>query len=692
MQGMFCPSCKSLLAPGSERCMRCGRSADGLMTSNQSSLTDMKAKRPVREPKTVDHEVAGAPYMPYEPRGCQMDIITDIRSYLDERRHVIIESGTGTGKTIVSLAATLEHANRTGKKIVYLVRTITQTDAVMKELRSISKIKEVTGIALTGRGKSCPLFRGSNGFESIPSNVLSMMCEDRRSRSIKGMAGGCRYYDRVELEMPNIEGFWRREIPSSDALDRYCEKLGVCPYEAKKRLMKKADVIAAPYVQILNPSIRDSLMANMDRSGDPDGIVIIVDEAHNFLDAARDTESFIIDKVLVDNALDEAGTFKNASVWPEIGLKDFITFFKVCIRAAATDKLGLSEKSIVLDADYIENRIMSKYSVTRRDLESIMETMFDLGEARTEKLIDSGDNRVSAVQDLAEKMGLWFSSGSDRFVRTINVGDDGEFLRATCIDPEEISGFLNAVPGTVHMSGTLQPLDQYARVLGLGGNPRFRTYPSPFPKEHKLVLYDREVTTRQKDMKADPTMQSRIERKIVLLCDAVEKNTLVFFTSYQMMRTMRPYLERNISKPKYWEESGNQRRTAENLTRFREGRNGVFFSVIGGSIAEGIDFPGDELCFAIIVGIPFPPPSKEMDAMQKQFDEKYGQGKGWLYTSQVPAMRKMNQAIGRLIRTETDRGAAVILDNRMSRYTKDVGAQPSDDPVGDVVRFFSNHS
>ena len=171
----------------------------------------------------------------------------------------------------------------------------------------------------------------------------------------------------------------------------------------------------------------------------------------------------------------------------------------------------------------------------------------------------------------------------------------------------------------------------------------------------------------------------------------MDKNTLVFFTSYNMMRKMRPYLERNISKPKYWEESGNPRRTSENLARFREGRNGVFFSVMGGSIAEGIDFPGDELCFAVIVGIPFPPPSKETDAMKALFDERYN-GKGWLYTSQVPAMRKLNQAIGRLIRTETDRGAAVILDNRMNRYVKDTSAEASDDPVGDVMRFFYNGS
>ena len=688
MQGLFCPGCKSLLAPGSNRCLRCGRPADGLVTSSQSSITDLPS-RAAPEPRVVQSENRDAPYMPYEPRGCQLDIIADIRSFLDDGRHVVIESGTGTGKTIVSLAASLQHCKATGKKIVYVVRTITQTDAVMKELRAISKIKPVSGIALTGRNKSCPLFRGTDGFEQIPSNVLSMMCEDKRNKSIKGQAGGCRFYDRLKTEIDNIERYCRENIPSSEDLDRFCEKLGVCPYEAKKMLLRKVDVIAAPYIQILNPDIRESLMTNMDLAGDPKGMMVIVDEAHNFLDAARSSETFIIDREMVDAAIDECPTYRDPTVWEDVRLDTFLNFFKVCIRAAATEKLGLNENDFVLQDDFIEDRMMQKFGMTRSDLESAVERALDLGEARTEKLIDSGENRTSYVEDLALKMRSWFSSGSDRFVRSIKTDKDGEYLSATCIDPAEISRFLNTVPCTLHMSGTLKPLDQYARVLGLGNNPKFRSYPSPFPPENKLVVYARDVTTRQADMKADPGMQNRLERMIVDLCDACDKNTLVMFTSYNFMRMMRPYLERHIARPKYWEESGNQRRTADSLARFKSGRNGVFFSVLGGSVAEGIDFPGDELCMTIIVGIPFPPPSKELKAMSDRYDQRYGQGKGWLYTSQVPAIRKINQATGRLIRMEDDRGVAVILDHRASRFAKDIGAVPSDDPATDVVRFFS---
>ena len=158
MQGLFCNKCKSLMPPGTQRCRVCGSTMDGCSVSTQSCLTDLSPRRKA-EPKVVSQPNKDAPYLPYPPRGCQLDIISDIRIALDEGRHIIIESGTGTGKTITSLAASLEHAQSQGKKIIYLTRTISQSDQVMRELRAISSIKSVSGIALTGRNKSCPLFR-----------------------------------------------------------------------------------------------------------------------------------------------------------------------------------------------------------------------------------------------------------------------------------------------------------------------------------------------------------------------------------------------------------------------------------------------------------------------------------------------------------------------------------------------------
>ncbi len=686
MQGQFCPGCKSLMPPGSTRCRQCGRPAESLVTSTQSCLGSEAPRRVARAEIVQD---SGAPYMPYKPREGQLEMISEIGRFLDEGRHVVVESGTGTGKTIVSLASALGHSKPLGKRIVYLVRTITQTDAAMRELRAISKVKPVSGVPITGRGKSCPLFRSTGDLESVPANVLSMMCDDRKQKSISGRAGGCRYYDRVAGEIDRIEAYCRQELPSSDELDRFCEKLGACPYEAKKMLMKRVDVVVAPYIQVTDPSIRQSFMANMDRADDPSGITIIIDGAHNFPDAARDVEGFTIDNSLVDAAIDECSTYRDPTVWMDVRLEPFIRAFKQAMRAAAVDRLGLNEKEKVLEDDVVEQSLMRRFGMSRTDLESAVSAMEDLGRARTEKLIDSGDARVSDVETLAVRLGLWCSSSSERFVRTVNAGEGGEFLRASCIDPWEITSFLNSVPSAIHMSGTLAPLDQYARVLGLRDNARLRRYPSPFPRENRLVVYDRTVTTKYTTMRSDPSMQNRIERRICDLCDAVDRNIMVFFTSYGMMRTMRPYLESHIDRPRYWEESGNQRRTSDMLTRFKAGRGGVFFAVMGGSMAEGIDYPGDELCMAVIVGIPFPPPSPELNALTSLFESRYGKDRGWDYANAVPAARKINQAIGRLIRTETDRGMAVILDSRTARFARTIEASPSDDPVADAVRFFS---
>ena len=687
MQNLFCPRCKSLLPPGSSRCRSCGAPADDASVSRQTCLFDgMERKDERPAPKTT--RVDGAPFMPYEPRGCQMMIIEDIRNALADGRHVVMESGTGTGKTIVALASSLEHAKSCGKKVVYLTRTISQSDQVMRELRAIGTIKDVSGIAVTGRNKSCPLYRGTPGFENLSPNVLSMMCDERKQRSQKGQSGGCRYYDRVKAELDSIEAYCKREYPTSETLDKYCESLRACPYEAKKALMRKMDVVAVPYVHLLSKDIRNNLLANLNTAGDATGIVPVIDEAHNFIDAARDEESFVIDARMVDSAIDECSTIGRNSVLPGVSAADFLKYFKNCMRAVATEKMGLNVREYVFDGDYIEERMMSKFDIGRGDLSLAIDEVIDIGEERSQRLIEAGETRVSAIETLGLAMRNWCTASSKRFVRTMKIDQDGEYLSASCIDPSEISFFLRGIPGAIHMSGTLQPLNQYARVLGLPDTTRCRTYPSPFPPENRKVIYVEDVTTRQSDMKSDPGMQNRIERYIVRLCESVDKNTLVFFTSYNNMRAMRPYIETHLDKEMYWEEARNLRKTMGSLELFRTGRNGVFFSVMGGSVAEGIDFPGDELCFAIIVGIPYPPPSPEMQAMSAMYDERYGAGKGWVYCSEVPALRKIKQAVGRLIRTETDRGMAVILDSRTSRYAKQLDAVPSKDPTGDVTRFF----
>ena len=687
----FCTRCKSLMPPNAIICRNCGNIETGDGGSRQSSLTNVPDNT-VSETKiqtsAVRKEIKSnpdAPYLPYEPRGQQLETIKDIVKTLNAAGHIVIESGTGTGKTICSLASGLQHAKAEGKKILYLTRTISQSDQVMNELRSISQIQPVTGITLTGRKRSCPLLRTMKGYDEISPKALSTICEERKSKTLRGLHG-CKYYERTKQEIISIESYCKRQIPTSEELDNYCESIGVCPYEAKKSIMSQMDVVVAPYVHMLSEDIRSNLLVSMKCSYET--VLLIVDEAHNLIDAARDQESFVIRKRTIDQALEECDQMKNPWVFQEMPMKDFLTQVKNAVRSIAVERLSIVKREAKLEPHLLENYLLSKFEITLFDLSEIIEKMIELGESQTERMLDKGIHKISEVYALGTALKDWVLSPDDQYIKTIKADDEGEFLSAACIDPKDITGFMRGLKGAVHMSGTLQPLDQYIRTIGLPQSTVSRIYESPFPPENKAVIYVNELTTKYDEMKRDPGMMHRIEKMTVRLCNAVEKNTLVFFPSYGMMTKMRPYLEENIKRTLYWEESRQQKRTMASLDQFRRGRNGVFFTVMGGSIAEGIDFPGDELCFAVMIGIPYPPPTLESKAMADMFDQKYGFGVGWKYTSEVPALRKIKQAIGRLIRTPTDRGMAVILDSRISKYQKQLGAKQSMDPVKDAMDFF----
>jgi DNA excision repair protein ERCC-2 len=123
----------------------------------------------------------------------------------------------------------------------------------------------------------------------------------------------------------------------------------------------------------------------------------------------------------------------------------------------------------------------------------------------------------------------------------------------------------------------------------------------------------------------------------------------------------------------------------ETVERFRCSRGDVLFSVMGGRVSEGLDFPDEDMEVAVLVGIPYPRPSARQRALMAYYDLKFN--KGWEYTVKAPTVRKMRQAIGRLIRSETDRGAAVILDRRATAFPQ-LDAKFSPEPISEVARFF----
>lgn len=677
--GRFC-SCGCLLIPETDRCPQCGRVERG------EKRTAGRMVAPVRKAVPEEKiEEGRPPLFPYRPRASQIEIVKAVQDAMDQGKHLVMESGTGTGKTVCSLVGALQHAKARRKKVLYLTRTISQSDQIMKELRSISRRQKVSGLPLLGRRKSCLLMRTLAEFEDIPPAALAKLCEERKSRTLAKEKGGCPHFaDFLAIGEVSFLQYSAQELPTAEEFDRYCEKQGACPYEARKALLPLVDVVVVPYVQLLSKEIRSQLFDRMKLT--MDDFVLVVDEAHNLIDAARDQESFDITIHDVEAAETEATDMGNPRLITGVDHGLLCSTLRGIIEEAVREQVPRGSFEAKLGRRFLEGRLRGELELDDEELRSMCANMVNLGEQHVEEMMEAGKEPTSPTLKLGSLLEEWFSVGDSRFVKMIS-SDDGGRLKACCLDPQETTVFLREVKGAVHMSGTLQPLKQYADVLDLPADRDMRVFPSPFPPENRLVLYAEDVCAGQREMREDPSMKSRIEDHIIRLCQATDRNTMVFFRSYEMARQMRPRIEEQVDRQLYWEESGSSRRTASSIQAFKKGRDAVFFTVMGGKVAEGLDFPGQELDVAIVVGLPYPPPSLLLDELKQRYDRKYGPGRGWEYASAVPAVRKVQQAVGRLIRTETDRGVAVILDSRISRYKEQLGARPSTDLVKDLVGF-----
>ena len=138
---------------------------------------------------------------PYKPRQNQKPIISTINTALTNRSHLILESGTGSGKTICALSATLAYALDHDKKIIYITRTNSQQQQVITELRSIRSYQNDTasreklfGVGIQGRSNMCILAHDNTELSQGTSEELSRFCSNEKKKARSSKKNGCEYY------------------------------------------------------------------------------------------------------------------------------------------------------------------------------------------------------------------------------------------------------------------------------------------------------------------------------------------------------------------------------------------------------------------------------------------------------------------------------------------------------------------
>ena len=627
-------------------------------------------------------------FFPYDLRPYQRDIMDGITQSLQLRQPYVFESGTGSGKTVCTLAATLSYALDHKKRIIYTTRTNAQQQQVIRELRTIrdhTKDTRLIGVGLQGRANLCLLARTDPEVEHATADELSRFCAHNKKLVHTTNNKGCPYYRRVQDHPDTVQKLltWAtHHLPTSEEFCTACHDATLCPYEVNKLLIPDALLVVVPYVYVFDKTISIKLFDWLACA--EDDIILIVDEAHNLPDYLRDLYSAQLTTYMLTNCQTELERYGDPSLAEGrihasqlcttlINILNDLRDTYVYNLMEGEVRTNIEKNDAFIPSYEVETELLSRLTITSNTLAAITHDLIAYGET----IQDYRQKQGKLPRSYAHKLGLflqfWTNVEMDQYIKLIVDANQGKNPRieAYCLDPSVGSHIFAEVHSSIHMSGTLEPLTEYRDSLGLPPTTPMATYPSPFPRDNRLILYARDVTTRYEDLTKDPTTLPRLWHYITTICNTFPKNTAVFFPSYNTMTTFRkngtyPGMTRRLLVE---DQEMGQGALMNLVNKFRQSStsNGAaLFSVMGGRISEGMDFPAEQLELAVIVGIPYPKPSAKQRGLQQYYENKFG--KGFEYTVHAPAARKLLQAIGRLIRDQDDRGVAIILDKRAPRF------------------------
>ncbi|HID74302.1 MAG TPA: ATP-dependent DNA helicase, partial [Thermoplasmata archaeon] len=558
-------------------------------------------------------------------------------------------------------------------------------------------------------------------------------------------------WNNLTFGRDGLESAWET-LPTAEEFTGECASRGICAYEAAKRLIPGADVVVVPYNFAFHPFMRRRMEMLM---GTLDSIVLVVDEAHNLPDFARDLASTTLTMASLDRCEGESRDWKDPLLAGRITASRFVAVLQE-ILADLVDEY-VYEDDGALPPYEVSTELMSRLGVTSHVVGEIVTDLHRHGTAIRDAKRASGRLPRSYLLNLANFLIFWNEMMEEDYVQLV-IGGPNPAIEAFCMNPARIAGVANAFHSSVHMSGTLRPLDEYRDSVGLPPDTTLLTVPSPFPPGNLQVAYVNDVTTRYEDIRFDGDNRARIMRHLLACLGAADRSAAVFFPSYRLMNEfLDAGLASRLGRPVFVERRGmTQAEFAALIGRFRRasssharggvgvspttegggapvetcgdagadgeadggpspevgiggppaptgrsgapgrrtggptqdmGRRPVLFGVMGGRAGEGMDFPGEQLEMVIIVGLPYPKPTARQRALQHYYDLRFG--RGWEYTVHAPAARRVRQAIGRIVRSETDRGMALILDRRAQHFGGDIpGLRMTADPLAEIHGFW----
>ncbi len=594
-------------------------------------------------------------YFPYkEVRKKQDELIKEIDFCIQNKKNLIVHAPTGLGKTAAVLGPGILFALNNEKPIFFLTSRHTQHIIVIETLRLI---KEKYGIDLVcadiiGKKWMCPI----PGTDKLGSGEFYDYCKSQRADD------KCEFYvntrkksGRPTIKALNILDYLKKLGPCAcEKITRICCDEKLCPYEISLLLAAEAQVIIADYYHIFHPTISKNFLQRAKK--ELANSIIVVDEGHNLPRRARDLLTSKLSNFILKRAINEAKKFKYNET------KENLEMLRDVLLELAEDLNNKKEEKLISKNAFVEKVKLKK------DYDELIAELEFIGDEVREK------QKKSYIGSISHFLEAWLGQ-DDAFARILSKKEGYKepyiVLSYRCLDPALLTkNVVNNAYSVILMSGTLTPTNMYHDLLGFQ-NVIEKEFDSPFPSINKLSLIIPETTT--KFTKRDEEQYKKIADILSKITNAVPGNCAVFFPSYKLRDDIDRHFQYLCRKTTFYEVpnlSNNEKK--ELLEKFKSYKdNGaVLLGVASGSFSMSIDLPGDLLKAVVVVGLPLERPDLETKELIDYYDKKYGQG--WNYGYVYPAIAKCLQGAGRCIRSETDKGIVVFLDERFawSNYFK----------------------
>lgn len=557
-----------------------------------------------------DESLNALPF-PFESyRKGQRELAAQVYTAILRKKRLFASLPTGTGKSAAVLYPALK-ALGTGmtEHVVYLTARNTARQSPLNALKRMTEQgMQARCCVLTAKEKLCP----------APARCHPDDCPRARGHFL-------RQGDAIDDLLASGILVW-----DDDVIRRFAQRHHICPFEFALALSELADVLLMDLNYAFDPFAQLKRLFQRQKN-----FTLLVDEAHHTIDRVRESLSGVLD----------------------------------------------SRELSHIRADY--GKLYGRKNNVYRSLSALIHTLRGLDGPLNENRLESVPEEV-AVQTqkvLEEAIGALAQAGMglQELIRIClpylyaHEHLDGDYailmekhgrervLTLYCLLPgKEIGRITKGLRGTVFFSATLNPLPAMKLLLGGSEEDACFALPSPFPPENLQVIR-RRVSTRYEQREQSA---AQVAGYIHELLEKHPGNTIVFFPSYAYLNLVSVHLD--IDRlPELWvqrRDMGEEDREAF-LSAFADGQgNRLGLCVLGGLFSEGIDLPGKQLVNAVVVGVGLPVPSARVNAVRSCYQAHFGEG--FAYACRIPGMQKVLQAAGRVIRSETDKGMVLLLDER----------------------------